>query len=132
MTNVDAFKRDCALVDFLAQHRGGENAIFAKEVAEYLTRIGYPTTANMVQAVVKKVIRERCIPICSKSNGGFYWANTQAEIQAAIDDLESRISSHKERINILQRFLIKQRKDIEIWQTSTLTRLFSAADLPPM
>ena len=107
MKHLDMYKRDCAVVDFLAEHRGKENAVNAKGIAAYLSSIGYPASGNLVQLIVRKVMRERHLPICSSTNAGFYWANTQEEIQASIDDLQSRICEHQKRIKILQSFLIK-------------------------
>lgn len=102
----EAFKRDNILVDFLFTHKGAENIASAQDIAQHLTAQGYPSTTDSVGDLVRRLILERRLPICSYNRKGYFWASTRTELANAINDLQSRSDALLERISILNAFLI--------------------------
>ena len=107
MKQVDVMKRDNILVSFLAQHRGGDECVSSKEIAEYLGEQGYKTLSDTVPTIVRKVMFERMLPICSLNSKGYFWAETQDEIQRSINELQGRIYEMQDRIELLNKFILK-------------------------
>lgn len=106
MTAIQIFKRDNLLVDFLFQHKGIQNIVSAKEICEFLSERGYPSKPQCINAVIRRVMFERHLPICSANAKGYYWAQTKEKIQMTIDDLQSRIEEMTNRVEHLQSFII--------------------------
>lgn len=107
MKQKDTMRRDNLLVSFLAQHRGGENCVSSKEISEYLSKCGFKTQTNAVHNLVRKVMFERMLPICSYNSKGYFWAESQEEIKTAIADLQGRICEMQDRIELLNKFILK-------------------------
>lgn len=107
MKQVDVMKRDNAVVALLSQHRGAAKRLSAKEIGEFLTECGYKTPTGNVHSIIRKVMRERTIPICSINGKGYFWAETQYEIQTAIYEFQGRIYEMQDRIELLNKFILK-------------------------
>ena len=103
---IQSLKRDNLLVDILFQHKGKQNIISAKEITAILKENGYETMGNNIHNVIRKVMLERRLPICSVNSKGYFWATTKEEIQMNIDDLQGRIEEMQNRIEHLKSFII--------------------------
>lgn len=103
---IETFERDNLLVDIIFHHKGKENIISAKEIVAILTENGYETRRSSIHQVIRKVMFERRLPICSANSKGYFWATSKEEIQMTIDDLQSRIAEMTNRIEHLQSFII--------------------------
>ena len=101
----ETIKSDNLLVEFLLAHKGKANVVSSKEIAKYLTDCGYGITVQSVNVKVKRVMKERRLPICHLSCYGYYWANTKDELKESIADLESRIMAMNEHITHLKSFI---------------------------
>lgn len=106
MKRSEVIKRDNILVEFLRQHRGGENCVSSEAISKYLNDKGYATRSDCVNSIVKKVMFERTLPICHKNSKGYFWAETREEIQQSIADLQGRIDEMQSRIEHLKHFII--------------------------
>lgn len=106
MTQYETFKRDNLLVDFLFEHKGIQNIVSAKAICEFLNERGYHAKPDSINAVIRRVMFERRLPICSVNSKGYFWATTKEEIQMTIDDLQGRIEETQNRIEHLQSFII--------------------------
>ena len=106
MTLYEVFKRDNILVEFLYNHKGKENIVAKKEIAKHLEERGYKTKVSTINMKIRKLIFERKIPLCSINSKGYYWANTKQEILDTIADLEGRIDEMKNRIELLNSFVL--------------------------
>lgn len=87
--------------DMLLAHRGQDNPISSREINEVIevdTVGSFPRT----RALVRKVLFEDGIPIAS-GNNGYYVIETEAELTAYIENLDSRIGNIAER-----RYAIRQ------------------------
>lgn len=104
---LETFKRDNLLVKFLKEHKGKANVVGAREIAKFLEENGYKSKFRCINNIVKRVMNERNLPICSLNSKGYYWATSQEEIQECIDDLQSRICAMQERIKHLKNFMPK-------------------------
>ncbi len=98
--------RDNLLVSIIFRHKGKQNTISAKEIATILAENGYQTRSGFVHVIVRKVMLERHLPICSVNSKGYFWGETKEELQTAIDDLQGRIEETQSRIEILKSFVI--------------------------
>lgn len=72
---------------------------YKKHGAIAVSQIGYKT-------LIRKVMFERRLPICSANGKGYFWATTKEEIQMTIDDLQGRIEEMQNRIEHLKSFII--------------------------
>lgn len=106
MKRYDAYKRDNMLVDLLRKHRGAGNIISGAEITEYLNAHGYPSDKASINMLIRRVMYERHLPICSLNAKGYFWASNKAEIQVTINDLQGRIEEMQNRISILKSFII--------------------------
>jgi hypothetical protein len=106
MKTSEVLKRDNLLVEFLGEHRGGENCVSKYDIAEYLNGKGFATKHATIHTIVRRLMFERTLPICHANGKGYFWAESRAEIQAAIADLESRIEEMQSRIEHLKHFII--------------------------
>lgn len=106
MTRAQTLKRDNLLVEFVKKHKGKDNCVSSKEIAEYLQENGYSLKSCSVNMVVRKLIFERCLPICSKNSKGYYWGMNRRDIETTISHLKSRIDELQNHIDILQNFII--------------------------
>lgn len=107
LNHAQVMKRDDALINYLYNHKGVENCVSSKEIAEYITAQGYPLKINTVHGVVARLVTEKHLPVCSYNANGYYWAASKNDIKIAIADLESRINAMQERANALKAFLFE-------------------------
>lgn len=105
MTRLSTMKRDNILVAFLSRHRGADNCVSSKAVSEYLAESGFPIQADAVNTLIRRVMFERVLPICSINGKGYFWAETQDEIRMAINELQGRICEINNRIELLNKFI---------------------------
>ena len=108
MKDIDTFKRDNALMDFLKKKRGKENVTSSKEIATYLNSLGYVTSSTAVHSMVNRIREERSLPICYMNSKGYFWAKSLSEIKSTIADIDSRIQALTEHKNQLQSFLFEE------------------------
>lgn len=106
MTQIETLKRDNLLVDFLFQHKGKDNIVSSKQICEFLNERGYHIKPECINAIIRRVMFERRLPICSLNSKGYFWATTKEEIQKTIDDLQGRIEEMQNRIEHLKSFII--------------------------
>lgn len=106
MKQIDTFKRDNLLVDFIYQHKGAKNVVSTKEIAKYIEERGYKQKVETINMIIRRLVFERKLPICSINSKGYYWANTKQEILDTIADLEGRIAEMKNRIELLNSFVL--------------------------
>ena len=99
--------RDNVLAEYLYNHKGVQNCVSSKEIAEYITAQGYPLKINTVHGIVTRLVMEKHLPVCSYNANGYYWAASKNDIKIAIADLESRINAMQERANALKAFLFE-------------------------
>ena len=104
--NAAKVKRDNCIIAILKEHRGVNNAIPTKEIAKQLQSKGFNTNANTVTEIVKQIMYERNLPICSSNTKGYFWASFKADLDHTISDLESRMIALQEHIEFLQQFYI--------------------------
>lgn len=102
---IKTFERDNLLVDIIYQHKGKDNAISMKELANILTQKGYKTSAHYINAIVSTVIFERHLPICSLGFYGYYWGATKQDFKDAIAGLQNKIDGLQKRIDLLKNFI---------------------------
>lgn len=107
MKPIDAYKRDNYLVDIIFQHKGKDNVISSKEITAILNENGFKTRVDNIHHLVRKIVLERCLPICSVNANGYFWATTKEELQMSVDDLQSRIEEIQKRIAILKSFIME-------------------------
>lgn len=107
MKQVDVMKRDNILVAFLAQHRGMANCVSSSEICKHLNECGYKTQKESVHGLIRRIMFERTLPICSINGKGYFWAETQDEIQSAIYEFQGRIYEMQDRIELLNKFILK-------------------------
>lgn len=106
-TRINTFKRENCLVDIIFQHKGKGNAIGTKELALALSERGYKVPPDQVHGIVKKVMLERRLPICSNVTYGYYWATSKQDLQSAINELQDKIQGLQERIDLLKSFMFE-------------------------
>lgn len=97
-------KLENLLVDFMIKHKGAENIVSSKELADFCSKQGLsilPRTAGMK---LVKLSVERHLPICHM-HGGYYWAKTKDELLNSVADLQMRKNALQERIEHLQSFI---------------------------
>jgi hypothetical protein len=107
MDRHEQTKRDNILVALLKEHKGAEQIISSKEIAKYLNSKGWATKIGCVHSLVKKVMYERTLPICSDNAKGYFWAQSKDELISAITELQSRITELQRRIEHLNAFIIE-------------------------
>lgn len=100
-------RRDNVLAAFLFAHKGENNAVRAKEIADYLNNCGYATKVGTVQSIVNRVAEQRHLPICADNKNGYYWAGNAAELQAYISFVESRASALQKHADRLKAFILE-------------------------
>ena len=103
----DVFKRDTILLTFLKTRRGESSIVSSKEISEFLNKNGYPTNPNIVHSIVRRIMYERNAPICHFNARGYYWAESKAEIEKTILDLETRRNALQEHTDHLKNFIIE-------------------------
>ena len=108
MKDIDTFKRDNALMDFLKKKRGKDNVTSSKEIAKYLNSIGYDIAPSTVHSIVNRIRDERILPICYINSRGYFWAKTPSDIKNTITDIDSRIQALIEHKKQLQSFLFEE------------------------
>lgn len=106
MNQREVMKRDNVLVAFLAEHRGAGNLVSTSQICGHLNECGYKTQKDHIHSLIRKLMFERTLPICSINSKGYYWAETKDEIQMAIDEMQSRISEMQNRIELLKKFIL--------------------------
>lgn len=84
--------------EIIDQHHGSENSITSREINNQINvdNVGsFPSTREIVREIV---IKDQ-IPIVSEpgSNGGYYVAETEEEIDIYVKQLDSRIAGITER-----------------------------------
>lgn len=90
-TELNAYRRDNCLVDFIIQHKGEANAVSGKEIAKHLNDNGFETKQEIVHNLVNRVKVERQLPICSAAYSGYYWPSSSKEIKKSIEVLQKRV-----------------------------------------
>lgn len=103
--------RDNLLIGFIAQHRGVDNIISPKAICEFLGENGFHTKRDAIHQIVRKIILQQYLPICSANGKGYFWAESQTDIQSSIDDLQSRIDEMQNRIEILKKFIFTNERN---------------------
>lgn len=106
MKQIEVFKRDNALVEFLAQHKGKGNYATTQEISDYLNSKGYAQKKGSINMLIRKVMFERHLPICSINSTGYYWGTTKQELLETVEDLRGRIQEMQNRIELLESFII--------------------------
>ena len=106
LTELQVFKRDNELVDFIKAHRGGESAVTTELICTHLAERGYPTDKRYIGHLINKLMYERNLPLCYINGKGYYWAIRKAEIENTIIDLRCRINAMQEHIDHLNRFIV--------------------------
>lgn len=105
-TMIDTFKRDSLLLNFMREHKGEANRVSSHDVQKFLADNGYSVKRNNVGSLINRIMYERNAPICFSNVKGYYWAETRAEIEKTIADMEMRRASLQEHINHLKQFII--------------------------
>lgn len=100
-----AFKRDCLIVKILNEHKGRENVISSKQIAKELGKAGCPTNDFTLRTAIKRIRKERCMPVCYDNAKGYYMPDCKADIESVIADLESRINELREHAEFLKGFI---------------------------
>ena len=109
MKTIDCVKRDNLLVEYLLDHKGIENAVTGKEIAKYLTEIGFPIKSESVHCMVSRLLMERHLPICSSIGKGYYCAKNKQDIIDCIYQLQAILDGLQEHINHLMNFIIDRK-----------------------
>ncbi len=99
-------RRDNALIGYIREHKGKNNAVSNKQLAQYLSDQGYSTKSEAIHGLISKIINERGLPICSLNANGYFWASCQDDILAAVGHLQGRIDKLQERIDVLKSFIL--------------------------
>lgn len=86
-------------------HKGIDNAVSQREIAIYLVENKYGIKEKYVNSIIRKLVNERKLPICSSNGKGYYWASTKSDIIHTINSLKGRCLELKEHIRILESFL---------------------------
>lgn len=107
LTEAQQVRRDNILVEYLYNHKGAENAASQYDIASYLEAQGYKQKLGTVASLIRRITKERYLPICSINGKGYYWASSKADVQAAIADLEGRVAALTEHIDRLKMFLFE-------------------------
>lgn len=107
MKRTDILKRDNILVEYLLQAKGKENTKSRYEIAKFLTENGFNTKPKAIAPIITKIIKERCLPICSLNSKGYYWAKSKQDILLCIAHLQSRVESLQEHIKHLNNFIME-------------------------
>ena len=76
MTGNLIVNRDNLIVKYIQQHKGKDNCVSAKELAKHLQDNGYSTKSEAMHVIIRKIMYERCLPICSLNSKGYYWGVT--------------------------------------------------------
>lgn len=105
-TELNAYKRDNCLVDFIMRHKGEASAVSGKEIAKHLNESGFYTKKDDVHSMVNKVKMERHLPICSARHSGYFWATNSNEIRQNIEILQKRVDGMLRHIDHLKSFII--------------------------
>ena len=100
-------RRDHVLVAFLLEHKGENNAVLGKEIADYLNNCGYATKAGSIQSIINRVAKQRYLPICAHVQKGYYWAENAAELKEYISYLESRAAELQNHADRLKAFILE-------------------------
>lgn len=100
-----AFKRDCLIVKILNEHKGRENVISSKQICKELAEVGYPTNDFTLRTAIKRIRKERCMPVCHDNSKGYYMPACKSDIEASINDLVSRVNELNEHIDFLKGFI---------------------------
>jgi hypothetical protein len=106
-TELNAFKRDNCIVDFIREQKGEANAVSGKEIARHLNENGFPTKTEQIHSLVSRVKIERRLPICVASYSGYYWATSTNDIKKSIDVLQKRVDGILHHIEHLKSFIIE-------------------------
>lgn len=104
---LETFKRDNCLVDIIFQHKGKENAIGTKDLQLALAEKGYKVGADYIHGIVAKAVFERHLPICAVTKKGYYWATSEQDLQSCIDELQDKVNTLQEHIDLLKSFICK-------------------------
>jgi hypothetical protein len=107
MNMAICIKRDNILVDFMLKHKGKENAVSSKEICNFLSKEGFNCEVDSVHSILKNIIKQRHLPICSLNSRGYYWAKTKDDVLSCISHLEKRITALQEHIAHLFDFIIE-------------------------
>lgn len=102
---LETFERDNLIVSIIFQHKGKENAIPMKELATILNENGYIGLEKSIHSIVKNIIFERYLPICSLVGYGYWWGGSKQDIQDAINGLQDKIDGLQKRIDLLNSFI---------------------------
>ena len=84
------------LKDIFNEHKGKENAIYAKDIAKLL-EITEDATVPKTRQAIKKFMENSGIPIGGNSKVGYYVVTNDTEFDECIDSLDSRIKGIKDR-----------------------------------
>lgn len=108
-TELEKFKIDNAVVEFLFAHKGKENSVTGKDILAVIRSVSKNDCSyeGSASAFIRKLMLERRLPICHNRgrNGGYYWAKTKEGIIESISDLQGNISAMQETIEHLQSFI---------------------------
>lgn len=107
MKRNETIKRDNALVEYILQHKGSQNAIPTETICKALAEQGYTIKASSLHTILTKIINERHLPICSLNGKGYYWAKTKQDVIDCIAHLQSRIDALQNHIEHLKNFIIE-------------------------
>lgn len=101
----EAFEMDNLVVETIRSHIGKENAISGDELFKILNDNGYHITRKHIINIIKRVIEERYLPVCSLNGKGYYFPKCKDDIESAIAHLQLRVDGLNERINFLKQFI---------------------------
>ena len=80
----------------LRQRTGSDNAITSSELSDLLGDLDHHDSTPKTRAAIRQLVHERGIPIAA-SNKGYYYIETEEELQQYVDDLSGRIKGIADR-----------------------------------
>lgn len=101
----ETFEMDTLVVNTLRKHIGKDNAIGGEELYIILRNNGYVVNRRSIVSIIKRIIEQRYIPVCSLNGNGYYLPNCKEDIVQAIAHLQARVDGLNNRINFLKQFI---------------------------
>lgn len=105
MTRKETYKRDTLLRNLLFRHKGFENAIKTKDICAEMNAYGYKINARCLPTIIKRLRKERGLPISYARGKGYFIARSKSDIQRAISDMELQINALQTTINFMKGFI---------------------------
>ena len=107
MTRKETNKRDTLLRNLLFKHKGFENAIKTKDICADMRAYGYKIQARSLPNIIKRLRKERGLPISYAREKGYFIAISKSDIQRAIADMELQINALQTTINFMKGFYLE-------------------------